>query len=111
MLVKHWPRATHPQTGIEAAARRFRYQFFAEVMAARQSPILLTAHHQNDLAETMLMKLVRGGQLNQLVGIEAVRSFAGGRLVRPLLPFSKQQLRAYAVAKGSAGTRMRPTRI
>lgn len=100
LLVKHWPRATHPQTGIEAAARRFRYQFFAEVMAARQSPILLTAHHQNDLAETMLMKLVRGGQLNQLVGIEAVRSFAGGRLVRPLLPFSKQQLRAYAVAKG-----------
>src|SRR5699024_12213846 len=54
LLVKHWPRATHPQTGIEAAARRFRYQFFAEVMAARQSPILLTAHHQNDLAETML---------------------------------------------------------
>lgn len=46
------------------------------------------------------MKLVRGGQLNQLVGIEAVRSFAGGRLVRPLLPFSKQQLRAYVVAKG-----------
>lgn len=99
LLVKHWPRAVHPQTGIEEAARRFRYQFFAEVMASRQSPILLTAHHQNDLAETMLMKLVRGGQLSQLVGISAVRPFAGGRLIRPLLPFSKEQLQAYAAAK------------
>lgn len=100
LLVKHWPRSAHPQTGIEEAARRFRYHFFAEVMAARQSPILLTAHHQNDLAETILMKLVRGGQLSQLVGINAVRPFTGGRLIRPLLPFSKEQLRAYAVAAG-----------
>lgn len=100
LLVKHWPRAAHPQTGIEAAARHFRYHFFAEVMAACQSPILLTAHHQNDLAETMLMKLVRGGQLSQLVGIAAIRPFAAGQLVRPLLPFSKGQLRSYAEAKG-----------
>ena len=55
------------------------------------------AHHQNDLAETMLMKMARGGQLSQLVGIRDRRPFASGTLIRPLLPFSKQQLKKYAL--------------
>ena len=96
LRVAHWPRAQHPATGVEAAARQFRYHFFAATMAATGAGYLLTAHHQNDLAETMLMKLVRGGQLSQLVGIRDQRSFASGQLVRPLLPFPKARLRAYA---------------
>ncbi|MGM9891520.1 tRNA lysidine(34) synthetase TilS [Limosilactobacillus sp.] len=98
LRVTRWPQDQHPATGVEAAARQFRYHFFAATMAATNAHYLLTAHHQNDLAETMLMKLVRGGQLGQLVGIRDQRPFAGGQLVRPLLPFAKQRLRSYARA-------------
>lgn len=97
LAVAHWPQTLHPQTGVENAARQARYQFFREVMKDNQASILLTAHHQNDLAETMLMKMTRGGQLNQLVGIRDRRPFASGTLIRPLLPFSKQQLKKYAL--------------
>ena len=45
----------------------------------------------------MLMKMARGGQLSQLVGIRDWRPFASGTLIRPLLPFSKQQLKKYAL--------------
>ena len=97
LAVAHWPQDLHPQTGVENAARQARYQFFREVMKDNQASILLTAHHQNDLAETMLMKMARGGQLSQLVGIRDWRPFASGTLIRPLLPFSKQQLKKYAL--------------
>lgn len=97
LLVHHWSLAAHPQTGIEEAARKMRYRFFAQVMKEEQATILLTAHHQNDLAETMLMKLTRGGQLHQLIGIEEKRPFASGVLERPLLIFPKHRLREYAI--------------
>lgn len=97
LAVTHWPQDLHPQTGIENAARQARYQFFRKVMKDNRASILLTAHHQNDLAETMLMKMTRGGQLSQLVGIRDRRPFASGTLIRPLLPFSKQQLKKYAL--------------
>ena len=98
LVVHQWPVAEHPTTGIEEAARKMRYHFFARVMEQEQASILITAHHKNDLAETMLMKLTRGGQLPQLIGIEEQRAFANGKLVRPLLIFSKQQLREYAIS-------------
>lgn len=99
LVVKHWPRESHPTHGVEEAARRVRYDFFAEVMKKRQIGYLVTAHHENDLAETMLMKLVRGGQLHQLIGINDHRPFANGQLVRPLLPFTKAELISYAKAR------------
>ena len=86
----------HPHQGIEAAARAFRYRFFAAVMKETGAKLLLTAHHANDQAETVLMKLVRGGDLRQLVGLRERRPFAGGELVRPLLAVPKAQLVASA---------------
>lgn len=96
LKVAHWPKKAHPATGTEEAGRRFRYAFFAQTMKTLGIKILVTAHHQNDLAETILMKLVRGGQLSQLVGIADQRPFADGQLVRPLLPFKKSELYDYA---------------
>lgn len=94
-----WLRGTHPKSGIEAAARTFRYNFFKKVLRETSSRYLLTAHHGDDLAETVLMKLVRGGQLSSLVGIPEAREFDEGMLLRPLLGFSKEQLRNFAVSK------------
>lgn len=99
LMVGKWPVNEHPQTGIENAARKVRYQFLAQVMKKNGAKVVLTAHHKNDLAETMLMKLVRGGQLAELIGLSPERSFANGRLIRPLLPFSKDQLIVYAKAR------------
>lgn len=100
LSVHQWLPEEHPQAGTEEAARKMRYRFFAEVMKRSHASVLMTAHHQNDLAETMLMKLTRGGQLQQLIGIEEQRPFANGRLERPLLIFSKEELRSYATKRG-----------
>lgn len=99
LAVAHWPKGEHPQQGIEEAARHFRYAFFERLMVRQHAKVVLTAHHANDLAETMLMKLARGGQLSQLLGIRDQRPFGPGRLVRPLLPFTKQDLYQYARAR------------
>ena len=92
-----WDAEQHPQHGIEEAARKFRYAFFAQTMDELGIATLATAHHADDLAETFLMKLLRGGELSQLIGIAPCRSMGQGRqLIRPLLSYSKQQLYDYA---------------
>ncbi|VDG21455.1 tRNA lysidine(34) synthetase TilS [Lactiplantibacillus mudanjiangensis] len=95
-----WPIDAHPKTGVEAAARQFRYDFFATVLKTTGADAVLTAHHANDQAETYLMKLARGGELAQLTGMATNRAFHGKQLVRPLLPFAKATLRDYAVTNG-----------
>ncbi|MCI1700167.1 tRNA lysidine(34) synthetase TilS [Liquorilactobacillus nagelii] len=99
LFMTSWPRSQHPKHGIEAAARDFRYHFFAEVMRKQQINQLLTAHHRDDQVETFLLKLIRGGQLQQLKGIAAKRNFSllpNSWILRPLLPFTKDQLRTFA---------------
>ena len=98
LALADWLPAAHPKSGIEAAGRQFRYHFFADVMRANHAAAVLTAHHANDQVETYIMKLARGGDIEQLTGIAASRAFATGRLVRPLLTWSKVQLRDYAAA-------------
>ena len=96
LRIQHWPKASHPETGVEAAARQFRYAFFDQVMRTESAHYLVTAHHGDDQLETLHMKLVRSGELHEMRGIRQVRPFKTGTLIRPLLPFSKQQLRDYA---------------
>lgn len=96
LIVTHWPKSQHPTYGIETAAREFRYAFFEQVINQFQADGLMTAHHQNDQAETFLMKLTRGGQLGQLLGIRWQRRFHDAWLWRPLLNLSKAQLTNFA---------------
>ncbi|MHA8262528.1 tRNA lysidine(34) synthetase TilS [Lactobacillaceae bacterium Melli_B3] len=96
LAVGTWPKSEHPDHGIENAARQFRYAFFERVMQKYQARVLLTAHHRNDQAETVLMKLMRGGDIEQLTGIQPKRRIQTGQLVRPLLAFEKQTIRKYA---------------
>ncbi|WP_341780108.1 tRNA lysidine(34) synthetase TilS [Levilactobacillus sp. HBUAS70063] len=91
-----WPLNQHPQNGVEAAARTFRYQFFAKQLAAQHADWVATAHQADEQVETILFKLIRGGQLDQLTGMAPSRPFHDGQLIRPLLPFRKQTLRTYA---------------
>lgn len=95
-----WPQAQHPTTGIEEAGRQVRYQFLATIATKYQATKILTAHHANDLAETFLMKLFRGGRWEQLAGIRWIRSFnETTALIRPMLNIPKARLIAYAQQK------------
>ncbi|KRN41013.1 tRNA(Ile)-lysidine synthase [Fructilactobacillus fructivorans] len=99
LMVGNWdPNDIH--SGIEAKARQFRYHFFTEVMDEKGSTILLTAHQANDQAETVLMKLIRSGNLMECQGIQPSRPFHNGKIIRPMLSFSKNNIRAYARSHG-----------
>lgn len=100
LRVAHWPKEDHPEHGVEEAARHFRYAFFKRLLTEYHAAAVVTAHHANDLTETMLMKMTRGGQLDQLIGIRDQRPLGRGKLVRPLLPFTKAELYRYARVRG-----------
>ncbi|MGQ7367219.1 tRNA lysidine(34) synthetase TilS [Streptococcus suis] len=73
----------------EEAARKWRYAFFADIMEQEGYTALVTAHHADDQAETVLMRLIRGSRLRHLSAIQPIQPFANGELIRPLLSFKK----------------------
>ena len=90
--------ATDRGEGIEAAARSARYAAFAA--ALEPGECLLTAHHREDQAETLLLQLVRGAGLPGLASMPAAARLGSGRLLRPLLDVPRAALRTYAQARG-----------
>lgn len=83
--------------GIEDAAREARYRVFEHHVGS--DDYLFTAHHSNDQAETLLLRLMRGTGPRGLAGIASERELrGGGKLIRPLLHFSRADLEAYAHA-------------
>jgi len=84
--------------GVEAAAREARYAAFAGHL--QPQGVLLTAHHQDDQAETLLLRLLRGSGLSGLAAMAECRSFAQGFLLRPLLSLPRRALAVYAVKQG-----------
>ncbi|MEX2206857.1 MAG: tRNA lysidine(34) synthetase TilS [Myxococcota bacterium] len=84
----------------EARARALRYQALEEIRARRGCAHLATAHHQDDQAETVLLRAVRGTGLAGLAAIRA--SLDGGRVLRPLLALRRVELRRYLAERGLA---------
>jgi tRNA(Ile)-lysidine synthase len=85
----------HPQgEGVEAAARRARYQAIAQHFGP--NTLLLTAHHQNDQAETVLMKMLSGAGTRGAIGMLVLSVRKEFLLGRPLLDASKAALTDYA---------------
>ena len=74
----------------ESQARQFRYDFFEKVMKEEACSALVTAHHMDDQAETILMRLIRGSRPRHLKGIPLKQPFGQGVLIRPLLYFKKE---------------------
>ncbi|MCP4042785.1 MAG: tRNA lysidine(34) synthetase TilS, partial [Gammaproteobacteria bacterium] len=79
--------------GPEAAARQARYTAIGKLMA--RDDVILTAHHQDDQAETLLLHLVRGSGPHGLAAMPSVRRFLPGWLGRPLLGYPRAALRLY----------------
>ena len=81
----------------EEEARQARYAFFERERQALGARWVLTAHHADDQAETILFRIVRGTGLHGLKGIPEKR---GPGILRPLLPFTRERLSEYADAAG-----------
>lgn len=84
--------------GLEAAARKARYDAFARELQA--GGLLLQAHHSDDQNETVLLHLLRGSGPRGLAGIPAERPLGQGSLLRPLLTWPRATLLAWAEAQG-----------
>jgi len=87
---------------IEEAARRLRYQWFRKLLTEVPLDAIATAHTQDDQAETVCAKFLRGAWTEGLSGIHPVVTFPEGRIVRPLLQASRPDVEAYLNALGQA---------
>jgi tRNA(Ile)-lysidine synthase len=85
-----------PEESREAAARRARYQFLEEARQAAGAGWVATAHHRDDQAETVLLRLLFGSGVEGLAGIRPVH----GSVVRPLLGVPRTELAAAVTAAG-----------
>ncbi len=79
---------------IQMAARDLRYTWFDQLIKKQGFDYLLTAHHADDNLETFLINLSRGTGLGGLSGIPVINN----QIIRPLLPFSRKEIEAYANA-------------
>jgi len=97
-------RVTVPPAGegLQGEARRARYAALAEWAEAEGLAAVLTAHHADDQAETVLMRLARGAGASGLAGIRPARPLGdrGVWLLRPLLGWRKTELEVIVAAAG-----------
>jgi len=87
-------RQTSELSNLEERLRRERYQLFQDNLFVNE--ILLTAHHQNDQAETILLQLCRGAGLPGLAAMPRMKVFGKGFHARPLLDMTRDDLHHYA---------------
>ena len=79
----------------QMAARELRYTWFEKILKENNLDYIITAHHKDDVIETFLINLTRGTGLDGLTGIPEVN----GKIVRPMLPFTRQEVFVYATKK------------
>jgi len=99
LTVVHFDTIAHAaqkKISIEMAARELRYDFFESVRAKNNAAAIAVAHHRDDVAETVLLNLMRGTGIRGLHGIKA----KNGYIVRPILVCGKQEILDYLQAVG-----------
>lgn len=92
MTIGHYePENFHHQ------AHKMRYHFFEKILKKYHSHYLFTAHHGDDLMETMLFRLIRGSTIKAFHGFSMIFAKEEYTIIRPLLPYTKKQLLEYNV--------------
>ena len=94
------PELKGVSANVQAAARMARYAVMAAACAEAGAAVLMTGHHMDDQAETLLMRLSRGSGIGGLSGIRAERALDGILLARPLLDWRKAELVALVRGAG-----------
>lgn len=85
----------YEQDNFHNTARKKRYDFFEEVIKKYQAQYLMTAHHGDDLIETILMRLSRGASLNGYAGFSISTKLKDYMLIRPLIFMTKEEIKNY----------------
>ena len=80
----------------EALGHKLRYDFFDEIVKKYSAKYLFTAHHGDDLIETILMKIVRGANINGYLGFSSVVKNEDYTILRPLIQCTKDEILEYA---------------
>lgn len=76
-------------------ARNIRYHFFEKVVEKYHANYLMTAHHGDDLIETILMRITRGSNISGYSGFKKIVDFDSYKIVRPLITYTKHELEMY----------------
>lgn len=84
--------AVESHISTQMAAREIRYEWFEKIRSDRNLEGIILAHHQDDQIETIFLNLLRGTGIEGLYGMAEKR----GYLIRPLLPFSREQIEIFA---------------
>lgn len=79
----------------EDKARQIRYDFFKNIIKKYNADILFTAHHADDLMETILMRLTRGSTLKGYAGFETISIDKGYKIAKPLIFLQKSEILEY----------------
>ncbi len=99
ILAIDWPKP--PNSNVQAQAREARYELLGAWARDRGITAVATAHHLDDQAETLLMRLARGAGIGGLGSVRTRRPLVkGAELVRPLLGWRKSELTALVAAAG-----------
>ena len=91
--------AAAQKISVETAARQLRYEFLARVRLQKNFDAIALAHHADDQAETILMRLIRGSGVTGLSAMKFRADSPHGLLIRPLLRFKKWELENYCRAR------------
>jgi tRNA(Ile)-lysidine synthase len=89
--------AEKEKISIESAGRILRYRFFKDALDKKACDFIATAHHALDNVETVLFNLFRGSALK---GVGGIRNAFGGKIIRPLLSVTKQEIENYITKNG-----------
>lgn len=98
--ILHW-RGDKPHTRLQERARAARYGLLAQEARRVGADFILTGHHADDQAETILMRIVRGSAVGGLGGMAVMSPREGVTLFRPFLGVRKSALVAFCEAQGA----------
>jgi len=86
---------SYEKPNFENEAREKRYKFYEEILKKYHSKTLFLAHHGDDLIETVLMKIIRGSNIEGYAGIKKYSHLENYTIIRPLLEYTKEDIIAY----------------
>jgi len=86
---------SYSQNNFENEAREKRYKFYEEILNKYNSHNLFLAHHGDDLIETIIMKIIRGSNLEGYAGIKTISYLDNYKIIRPLLSITKDDIIKY----------------
>ena len=95
-------KGAKPVSRLQERAREARYRLLVDRAKAIGADALMTAHHADDQAETVLFRLLRGSGVAGLRGMDLTTARDGVTIARPLIGLKKRDLIAFAQARGAA---------